>query len=291
MSTSLPPLRRSRSPDLDPKAAQQSKQPQQQQQQYSSQQSKSLLTSHDIHLKVVHIANKDFSGYTGSPGDAEATRSESKEAAFETNSNSGHTSGQSSLLLPPIRHQFPMIHASLRRPAKNYRATLDDVPQIRKAIFEFQMNDLERRAQFAKISDIFYDNLSIDGYLANEANARKMNTNSFMTALHVYLPPIKKQKRAQHFFRSQQQLHQQQLSNDSASLRSSEAASEPPAETTRKSRPKEPALERQAKKEKIEAEEEAVIVGKQEQVSESPVSDDKIDKTEPELKKDENNAD
>jgi hypothetical protein len=185
MSTSLPPIRRVPTSDhTESKAASTKPAPHT---------SKPIFTSHDIHLKVVHIANKDFSGYNGSDHHQHSNRSsdtKEDETAFDTTSNSGRTSGQT--VLPPIRHQFPQIHASLSRPAKNYRPTLLDVPQIRKAIFDFQVNDMDRRAQFNKISDIFYNNLQIDGYLANEANARKMNTNSFMNALDVYMPPIKK---------------------------------------------------------------------------------------------------
>jgi hypothetical protein len=180
----LPPIRRTKSTDSESKAPGRTTNATVQQR--VSNTLKPLISSRDIHLKVVHIASKDFNEYAN---DASSTRSQSNEATYETNSNSGHTSGT---FLPPIRHQFPMIHASVRRPAKNYRARFGDVPQIRQAILDFRMRDASRRQQFEKISEIFFDHLNINKYVARDGNVKKLNTSSFMNALQVYMPPIKK---------------------------------------------------------------------------------------------------
>lgn len=67
-----------------------------------------------------------------------------------------------------------------------------DVPEIRKAIFNFQVKDANRKQQLDDISNIFYDNLNVEKFVSNEARAKSLHTNSFLSAMEVYLPATRK---------------------------------------------------------------------------------------------------
>ena len=192
MSTQIPSIRQRKSPDEISKSSYQNQNTTRSKK--SSKQSRSLMTFQNIHIKAIHIADKQFSDYKNHNNrqteysNLQDSTSKSNQDSFEENPNTMNSGS----FLPTIKHQYPTVHAKCNMPKKNYQASLADVPEIRKAIYNFQVNDEERKKQFEGISNIFYDKLNLEDYLANEDNVKKLNTNSFINALEVYLPPTKK---------------------------------------------------------------------------------------------------